>query len=96
MHTLNVRQLRVLAHVAPGTLALAQDTFASVLFVTAEDDRIRSNIWGIEIGRDGDVVLKTDTGPDIHWTYDQVMRNAREQAEEEIDSWRAMEADLIG
>lgn len=78
MHTLNVRQLRSLAFVAPGTLALAQDNFADVLFITAEDDRIRSNVWGVRVDRDGNIALLTDSGPDIFRTYDDLMRTQRE------------------
>lgn len=87
MLTLNTRQLSVLAHVAPGTLLLTNDSMAATTFLTTEDDRVRSNIWAITVDQDGNVKLSTETGPDIAWDYETVMRNRREQQEEDVHFW---------
>ncbi len=87
MLTLNPRQLRVLSHVAPGTLLLTNDSMAATTFLTTEDDRARSNIWAITLDQDGNVKLSTEQGPDIEWDYETVMRNRREQMEEAVHFW---------
>ncbi len=57
MHTFNVRQLRALSIVAPGTLALRDDSnYARLVLITTEDDRQRSGIERIEVDQSGNVV----------------------------------------
>lgn len=56
MHTLNARQLRALAIVTPGTLAIRDDSnYARMVFQTSEEDRERSGVERIEVDQHGNV-----------------------------------------
>lgn len=56
MHTLNVRQLRALSIVAPGTLALRDSsTFALMTFSLTVEDADRCGFWALHVNQDGDV-----------------------------------------
>ena len=74
MLTLNPRQLRSLAAVAPGTLLLTNDSMTQTTFITTEEDRERTGIWAIMVNQSGDVGLRIVGDLEVHSRkYDDVM-----------------------
>lgn len=56
MHTINVRQARAMSIIAPGTLAIREDSSPSnLILLPATDDIIRTGCWRYDIDGHGNV-----------------------------------------
>jgi hypothetical protein len=85
MLTLNTRQLRALAAVAPGTLLLTNDSMQATTFLTADDDRERSGVWAIAVDQDGNVTESLTQGRgEIVTSYPALMAAETEAAMEAL------------
>lgn len=77
MHTINPRQARALSIVAPGTVAIREDSTASLLrFIVSTDDRLRSGVALIDIDRGGNVTNHLTNCSEVRESYlDLIVRD---------------------